>query len=45
MGNQYKDAMSQRTDEELITILKSNEGDYQAEAVEAAISEAKTRNL
>ena len=45
MKNQFEDSMSKRTDEEIEKILSSKPGDYQTEAVDAAIVEAKRRNL
>ena len=45
MKNKFEDIMSQHSDEELIKILNSKEGDFQPEAIEAALKEAKKRNV
>ena len=45
MKNNFEDAMSKRTNEELIKIINSSSGDYQPEAVEAAEQEIKKRQF
>jgi hypothetical protein len=45
MENKFEKVMSHKTDEELKEILKSSQGDYQLEAMEAALIEANKRNL
>ncbi len=45
MNNDFKDAMSKRTDEELIKIVTIGRNDYQPLAVEAAEQEIKNRGI
>ena len=45
MKNDFEKAMSKRTDEELNRIISSSSGDYQPEAVNAAVQEIKKRQL
>jgi hypothetical protein len=45
MSNEFDDVMAQRTDEELIAILKSPKGDYQPAALQAAQRVFKERKL
>lgn len=45
MNNEFEEAMSKRTDAQLLTVLNSSPGDYQPLALEAAKTELKKRNL
>lgn len=45
MENEFDEVMSQRTNEELVAILNSPEGDYQPAAIEAAQRLFKARKL
>ena len=45
MIQDFREVMSNRTDEELIKIVTIDRNDYQTEAVEAAEKELKTRNI
>ena len=45
MENKFKEVMTKRSDSELLEIVTKHRNDYQKEAVEAAESEIKNRNL
>lgn len=45
MSNPFASVMQEKTNEQLISILSSAEGDYQAAAIEAARTEFDSRNL
>jgi hypothetical protein len=45
MKNEYEEEMSKKSDEELLDVIGSKQGNYRLEALNAAIYEAKKRNL
>ncbi len=45
MSNPFEDAMSRRSDEELVGIVGAHRGDYRPEAITAAEAELALRNL